>query len=472
MNLVGVVLSGGAGTRLWPLSRSAYPKQFHTLIGQHSLLQQTCERARYVTGNEELVIVSNDEHRFLVIEQLRTGGFSPARVILEPTARNTAPALALAALKLVAEQPDVIMVVMPSDHAITEIKLFADTVATAASWAAQERLVAFGIKPKCVETGYGYIERGSRLDDGGQAYTIERFVEKPNLETATRFVADGNYFWNSGIFVFKAATYLEELKKWRPNIYQACAEAVRQIEKDDGFLRVDRQAFAVSPSDSIDYAVMENTDRAVVVPYAGCWSDIGSWSGLAELGDADQYGNVTGGDVVATKTNNTFVKAGDRLIALIGVSDMIVVDTDDVVLIARKGHDQDVKSVVAELKQGQRREVETHTKVYRPWGSFQQLDHGEGFQVKRLIIKPGASISLQLHHKRSEHWVVVRGEAWVTKGEDLFVLKPNESTYIPCETVHKLENKGNIDLEVIEVQTGTYLGEDDIERIEDKYGRA
>jgi mannose-1-phosphate guanylyltransferase/mannose-6-phosphate isomerase len=466
-----VVLSGGSGTRLWPLSRQNQPKQFLALVGDHSLFQETILRASKLPDVQPPVTVCSDDHRFMVGEQLQAIGVASGGIVLEPVARNTAPAIALAALHVLANDADATMLVMPADHLIEDEAAFRDAVAKALQLGGEGWLVAFGIKPDYAETGYGYILRGAALDDAG--YRIERFVEKPDLATAERYLAEGTYAWNSGMFLFRAQRYLDELGLHAPRILDAARAAFAAASSDLDFIRVGHEAFAASPSDSIDYAVMEMTDRAAVVPVSCGWSDIGSWSSLWSVAERDADGNRHEGDVISVDTTGSLVRASDRrMIATIGVEDLVIIDTADATLVARKDRVQDVKTIVDRLKAAGRTEHLFHRKVYRPWGSYDSIGVGERFQVKRITVKPGAALSLQKHAHRAEHWIVVSGTAEVTCDDRVFDLHENESTFIPLGSVHRLRNRGTAPVELIEVQSGSYLGEDDIVRLEDVYGRS
>jgi len=465
--IVPVILSGGSGTRLWPLSREHYPKQLLALAGEQTLLQETAMRLDGLQNQAAPIVVCNEEHRFLVAEQLRAIDRKPRDILLEPVGRNTAPALTLAAL---ATEPDSVMLVMPADHVIHDRAAFHAAVQTGYAEAASGRLVTFGIVPTQPETGYGYIRKGPMLASGS-VYKVGQFVEKPDATTARGYLNSGEYLWNSGMFMMTAGRWLEEIRRFRPDIAEACAGAWREGTRDMDFLRIGKDMFSRCPSDSIDYAVMERTDAAVVIPLDAGWSDIGAWSAIWETSSHDAQGNVMQGDVYAHDTHNTLVIAKHRLVATVGLDGIIVVETPDAVLVAHKDHSQDVKEIVTRLKQQQRSEHLMHRRVYRPWGSYEGIDGGDRFQVKRLIVNPGAAISLQLHHHRAEHWVVVKGAAKVTRGEEVLLLAENQSTYIPVGMKHRLENPGNIPLEIIEVQSGGYLGEDDIVRFEDRYNR-
>ncbi|WP_445333690.1 mannose-1-phosphate guanylyltransferase/mannose-6-phosphate isomerase [Thauera sp. ZXT1-4] len=480
MILQAVVLCGGSGTRLWPLSREAFPKQLLALDGAQSMLQVTAKRldglANEAAAIEAPILVGNEEYRFLIAEQLRQVGVKPAALVLEPCGRNTAPALTLAARVARAKGADPVLVVMPADHVIKDGAVFQQAVARAAELAEAGKLVTFGIVPQGAETGYGYIRLGERLGDA--ASVVERFVEKPDLETAKAYVESGQYLWNSGIFVIKASVWLDKIAHCRPDIATACGQAFDAATHDADFLRPGREAFEACPSDSIDYAVMErltadgaNHGEVVVVPLDAKWSDVGAWSALWEIGDKDASGNVLAGDVIAVDTENTYVR-GERLIATVGLKDTVVVETADAILVADRNQIQKVKDVVGRLRAENRTVTNLHRKVYRPWGWYDSIDFGPRFQVKRIVVNPGGVLSLQMHHHRAEHWIVVSGTARVTKGDESLLLAENESTYIPLGVTHRLENPGKLPLELIEVQSGSYLGEDDIVRFEDNYGRA
>ncbi|MGE5505903.1 MAG: mannose-1-phosphate guanylyltransferase/mannose-6-phosphate isomerase [Actinomycetota bacterium] len=460
--LVPIILSGGAGTRLWPLSRELRPKQLLPLYSPQTLLQATALRVPSAP-----VVVCNHEHRFIVAEQLRELGVEPRAVVIEPMGRNTAPAAAVSAL-LLADRPDALMLVMPSDHMVRDPVAFTRAVEAAVPLAEAGRLVTFGIVPSGPNTGYGYIKRGEALGGG---HVVERFVEKPDLPTAEGYVASGDYFWNSGIFLFPAALYLDELAARHPAMVEGCRKALAAGHSDLFFFRLDDEAFGAIKGESIDYAVMEHTTRAAVVPVEMGWSDIGSWSALWQESPQDGDGNVCLGDVIATGSSDCYLRSEGRLVAAVGLKDLVVVATDDAVLVADKAHDQDVKKVVEVLKSQSRPEAVAGTRGWRPWGWFQTIDEGPRFRVKHIQVDPGAKLSLQKHWHRSEHWVVVTGTALVTRGDETFQLRENESTFIPAGTVHRVENPGRVPLRMIEVQSGEYVGEDDIVRIEDVYGR-
>ena len=432
------------------------------------MLQETVVRLSGVEHHAPLVIC-NEEHRFIVAEQLRTLGKESGGVILEPVGRNTAPAIALAALKAVSEGDDPVLLVLAADHVIPDTKAFHKAIHEARHHAEAGQLVTFGIVPKCPETGYGYIRRGESLEGG---YRVAAFVEKPDLDTANGYLESGDYYWNSGMFMFRASRYLEELEQFRPDILDACKVAMAEISTDADFIRINKVAFKNCPSDSIDYAVMEKTSDAVVVPLDAGWSDVGSWAALWELDEKDDQGNAWRGDVLLHDTRNSLVHSENKLVAAIGLEDIAVIATKDALLVAAKDKAQEVKKVVEQLKADDRSEVMNHREVYRPWGHYDSIDFGERYQVKRIMVNPGEKLSLQVHHHRSEHWIVVSGTARVTRGEETFLVSENESTYIPVGVIHALENSGKIPLEMIEVQSGSYLGEDDIERFEDLYGRA
>ena len=461
-----VLLSGGSGTRLWPLSREAYPKQFLPLAGDATMLQATWRRVAALTDAAPIVVAGED-HRFLVAEQLRQIGAPTPAILLEPVGRNTAPAIAAAALQAMANGEDPLLLVLPSDHVVRDEAAFHAAVRAAMPAAADGMLVTFGIVPTAAETGFGYIQAAP----GDGVRPVVRFVEKPDAATAHAYLQAGGYYWNSGMFLLRASRYLDELQRFRPDIVATVRAAFAAASRDGDFIRLDKAAFAACPSDSIDYAVMEKTDAAGVLPVEIGWNDVGSWAALWEVSEQDADGNAHHGDVIAIDSRNSYAYAR-RLVALVGVEDLVVVETDDAVLVARKDKVQQVKDVVARLKADARTQAVLHREVHRPWGSYDSVDMGDGFQVKRIRVKPGARLSLQSHARRAEHWVVVRGIARVTRDNDVFDLYPNQSTYIPIGAKHRLENPGHEPLELIEVQSGDYLGEDDIVRYEDVYGRS
>jgi mannose-1-phosphate guanylyltransferase/mannose-6-phosphate isomerase len=466
-----VILCGGSGTRLWPLSRNSYPKQLLPLVTSNSLLQDTVIRSKIISQVTAPLVICHEDHRFLVAEQLQQMGVSDAKIMLEPVGKNTAPAAALAALYLSRHHADPLMLVLPADHVIQDTEKFHAAVKAATVIAETGCLVTFGVIPTKPETGYGYIKKADSLA-GTDGYRVDKFVEKPDFATAEGYVNSKEYFWNSGIFMFRASSFIAELREHAPAILAACEKAMSGVVTDLDFMRIREAEFADCPSDSIDYAVMEKTQNAAVVPLAADWSDVGSWSALYDVQKADEDGNVVHGDVFTEQVNNSYLRAESRMLAVVGVSDHIVVETPDAVLVAHKDHCQDVKAIVASLKARQRPETNLHRRVYRPWGHYETVDKSTCFLVKRITVKPGARLSLQMHHFRSEHWVVVSGNATVTRDEETFLLSENQSTYIPVGVKHRLENAGTNDLELIEVQSGTYLGEDDIVRFEDVYGRA
>lgn len=464
--MIPVILSGGSGTRLWPLSRGQYPKQFLPLVSEKTMLQETVTRLAGLASLQPPIAVCNEDHRFMVAEQLWEIGSKPSAIILEPVGKNTAPAVAMAALSA---NPDDILLILPADHVIGEVAVFQEAVRCAEELAGQGMLVTFGIVPTGPETGYGYIRRGKAAANG--SFAVEKFVEKPDLETAEHYVASAEYFWNSGMFAFKAERYLQELEKFNPEMLAACRASFAAAKIDMDFVCLDKDTFAACPADSIDYAVMEKTDRAIVIPLDADWNDVGSWAALWDVTKKDQAGNAIKGDVLTLDTENSYIHSESKLVAAIGIRGMVVVETDDAVMIAPKERVQEVKEIVAQLKAAGRKEAYSHHKVYRPWGYYNSVDVGERHQTKRIVVRPGAKLSLQMHHHRAEHWIVVKGTAMVTKGDQKILLSENESTYIPLGTVHCLENPGVIPLEMVEVQSGSYLGEDDIIRYEDQYGR-
>jgi mannose-1-phosphate guanylyltransferase / mannose-6-phosphate isomerase len=470
--LIPVILSGGTGSRLWPLSRELYPKQLLPLVNEQTMLQNTALRTNGIVDITEPVVVCNEEHRFMVAEQLCSIGVSSATIILEPCGRNTAPAVAVAALEAMTSGVDSLLLILPADHDVQQIEVFQQAVTAGIPLAAAGKLVTFGIVPTAPESGYGYIKAGERLNSESNACRVEKFVEKPDRVTAEEYLAAGDYFWNSGMFLFSAKRYLEELQTFAPAILTACQAALAAARRDQDFIRLDKEGFSASPSDSIDYAVMEKTSDAVVIPLDAGWSDVGAWSALWEIGTKDEQGNVVRGDAVLHATRDCYVHAESRLVSTVGVDNLIVVETADAVLVAHKDSVQDVKAIVTALNKEGRRETVSHSRVSRPWGAYQSVDSSERFQVKRITVNPGAALSLQMHHHRAEHWIVVKGTARITKGNEEILLSENQSIYIPLGMTHRLENPGVIPLELIEVQSGSYLGEDDIVRFEDTYGRS
>ncbi len=465
--MIPVILSGGSGTRLWPLSRGHYPKQFLPLITDHTMIQETILRLNGLEGLKAPIAVCNEDHRFMMAEQLWEIGVKPAAIILEPVGKNTAPAVAMAALT--AASGDDILLVLPADHVIANMAAFHKAIIQAKDLAAQGFLVTFGVVPSEPETGYGYIKRD--VLQQGDAFNVAAFVEKPDADMAKHYLQSGDYFWNSGMFAFKASSFLSELEKFNPEMLSICRQALKAAKVDLDFVRLDKGLFSTCPADSIDYAVMERTDKAVVIPLDAGWSDVGSWSALWEVTDKDPFGNAISGDVLTVDTRNSFIHAQNKLVAVIGVQDLVVVETDDAVMIAPKDRVQEVKEIVVRLKELKRNEADFHRKCYRPWGHYDLVDIGDRHQTKRIVVKPGGKLSVQKHHHRAEHWVVVKGTALVTKGDEKLLITENESTYIPLGIIHCLENPGVIPLEIVEVQSGTYLGEDDIIRFGDQYGR-
>ena len=459
-----VIMAGGSGTRLWPLSREAHPKQFLALHGDDTMLQATVKRLSGLNVKSS-VTICNEEHRFFVAEQLREID-KLGSIILEPVGRNTAPAVALAALM---SNEDDLLLVLAADHVIQDEAAFTKAVTDATPLAEVGNLVTFGVVADQPHIGYGYIKRGE--EQGGVGFVVDKFVEKPLIEVAEDYMASGEYYWNSGMFLFKASRYLSELSKFRPDIYEACKLSMVAVRKDLDFIRIDSQEFECCPSESIDYAVMEKTEDAVVVPLAAGWSDIGSWSSLWDISQKDGNGNATHGDVILYEANNSYVRTDGKLVTVVGVDDLIIVSTKDVVMVAQKNSVENIKVIAEKIKRDSRTEWKTHREVYRPWGKYDVIDNGERYQAKRITVKPGAKLSVQMHHHRAEHWVVVSGTAKVTNGEKIFMLSENESTYIPSGVIHALENPGKVPLEIIEIQSGSYLGEDDIVRFEDIYGR-
>ena len=472
--ILPVILAGGSGTRLWPLSRALYPKQLISLVDRHTMLQNTILRLGGLDGAGKPVVICNDEYRFMVAEQLRQIDIKANSIILEPVGRNTAPALAVAAIRAMKTGDDPVLLILPADHHIQLTAEFQGVIESGHAYAQSGRMITFGIVPDKPETGYGYIKMGDPLPPAGgdtTAVSIAAFVEKPDLATARRYVASKDYCWNSGMFMFKASQVLKELERFVPDIVAACRQAINRGKSDLDFFRLDKAAFAVCPSDSIDYAVMEKTDSGAMLPMAAGWNDLGSWEALWQVGEKDDLDNVVKGDVVLHDVEDSYLHAEHRLIAAVGLKDHIVVETSDAVMISPRDRVQDVKGLVDQLKSQNREETRTHKRVYRPWGTVDQLVVGNRFQVNRITVKPGGVLSLQKHFNRSEHWIVVRGSAQVTKADERLLLKEDSSTYITAGIAHRLENPGKIPLELIEVQTGGYIGEDDITRLEDIYGR-
>jgi len=471
--MIPVILSGGSGSRLWPLSRESYPKQFLPLTSEHSMLCETLYRLQGLEKLSPPIVVCNEQHRFLVAEQLREMAVTPDSIVLEPVGRNTAPAVAIAALAAHEKDKDALIFVLPADHVIEDIDTFHKSLSVAIQSAQQGKLVTFGVVPTAAETGYGYIKTSERFESSKKvkSLAVEQFVEKPDVTTAESYIASGDYFWNSGMFMFKASCYLDELKQHASGMLALCQQAYSEAVRDMDFVRLESNAFKQIKGDSIDYAVMEKTDKAVVVPLDAGWNDIGSWSALTDVSKTDQHSNVVSGDVLIEDSQNCYVRSEHRLVAALGIQDQVIVETADAVLVASRDKAQEVKRIVERLKLDDRSERIHHRRVFRPWGNYESIDEGKRFLVKRIVVNPGASLSLQRHKHRAEHWVVVTGTAKVTRGDEVLELHEDESTYIPVGMKHRLENLTNVPLEIIEVQTGGYLGEDDIERFEDVYGR-
>ena len=469
MNIVPVILLGGSGTRLWPVSRKNHPKQFLNLTGDQTLLQATLSRLDGVDNLESSIVVCNEEHRFTTADQLTEMDRGLGDIILEPVGKNTAPAVAIAALRSLQKYEDTLLLVLPADHVIKDTVAFQAAIKTAANAALKNQLATFGIVPTKPETGYGYVKQGKEITTS--LHQVAEFVEKPDLKTAQSYIDSGDYFWNSGMFLFKASTFLEELEQFQPEMVACCKASLTKSEHDLDFIRLHKKSFMNCPSNSIDYAVMEKTENAVIVPLDAGWNDVGSWDALWEIEQKDASGNVLQGDVFAHNSNNCLVKAENKLVTLVGVEELVVIETKDAVLVAAKDKVQDVKSIVEKLGSKKRSETELHREVYRPWGKYDGIDVGERFQVKRITIKPGGSTSMQMHHHRAEHWIIVSGIAEITCGEEMFLCGENKSAFIPQGSKHRISNPGKLPMEMIEVQTGSYLGEDDIVRFEDQYGR-
>lgn len=468
--ILPVIMAGGTGSRLWPMSREMYPKQFLRLHSKNSMLQETLLRLNNLSVSEP-VVICNEEHRFLVAEQLREIKKLSNNIILEPMGRNTAPAIALAAINAVKDGNDPVMLVLAADHVINNVDAFHTAIETAIPFAEADRLVTFGIVPTGPETGYGYIQRGDLIGENNEGYKVKCFVEKPNKPTAESYIETGDYYWNSGMFMFRAQRYLQELKKFRPDILEACELALANTHANSDFISVDKETFANCPDESIDYAVMEKTHDAMVVPLSAEWSDVGSWSALWEVNSKDEAENALTGDVFLHNTNNCYINTDEKLVAAIGVENLVIVNTKDAVLVIDKSQVQDVKRVVEFLKENERSEYRHHRDIYRPWGRCDAVVAEDRFNVNRITVIPGGSFSLQMHHHRAEHWVILAGTAKVTIGEKTFLLTENQSTFIPIGSLHKLENPGKIPLELLEISSGSYLGSDDVVRIQDQYGR-
>ena len=467
--IIPVILSGGSGTRLWPLSRAMRPKQLLSMVSNQTMIQDTVTRLAGVSDIADPIIVCNEEHRFTIAEQMREINIIPSAIILEPFGKNTAPAVAISALQAQKNDKDPVLLILPADHVIENQSAFHSAVDKGYQAALSGKLVTFGIIPNAPETGYGYIKAGSQLDD--DVFSVSKFVEKPDEPTAQSYLDEGSYYWNSGMFMFKASVYLKELEASNGEMYKYSQDSLTAATVDIDFIRLESNIFAKCPADSIDYAVMEKTSSAAVIPVDMQWNDIGSWSALWEVGESDAQGNVTHGDTLLQDTNNSYIHADSRLVTTVGLNDHVVVETADAVLVAHRDKAQNVKDIVEQLKSANRDEAVIHNKAYRPWGAYECIDYDSRFQVKRITVNVGARLSLQLHHHRSEHWIVVQGTARVTCGDKVFLMAENESTYIPLGEKHRLENTGKIPLELIEVQTGSYLGEDDIVRFDDVYGR-
>ncbi|MCG8566761.1 MAG: mannose-1-phosphate guanylyltransferase/mannose-6-phosphate isomerase [Desulfobacterales bacterium] len=469
--IVPVIMAGGSGTRLWPLSRELYPKQLIAMYNEQTMLQNTVTRLEGVEGIQSPILICNNVHRFMAAEQMQQIHCKPRDIILEPVGRNTAPAIALAALKLVGDGVDPVMLVLPADHKISQPGAFQKVVEEGVAWSEDGRLITFGIVPNSPETGYGYIRKGEALDQAASTVAIGEFVEKPDLPTAEQYLASGEYCWNSGMFMFKASTILREFEAHAPEMLTACKKAMAAGEQDLDFFRIPKDLFEQVPSDSIDYAIMEKTSKGAMIPLDAGWNDLGSFDALWQTNEKNEDKNVFKGDVLVHDVRNSFVHASSKMVAAVGLDEFVIVETPDAVLVSPRDRVQDIKKLVVQLRDGKRQEAVTHSKVYRPWGDYETIDMADRYQVKRITVKPGAVLSLQKHYHRAEHWTVVSGSALVTKGEDTLLLKEDESVYIPLGTLHRLENPGKIPLELIEVQSGSYLGEDDIVRYEDVYGR-